>query len=551
MPIGVQNGTTYYSEFKNIRSITNPVIDNDVKMKYKGFFVPNWAPQSITFDNFGYGLQKTISNRGGLFCDDASKLFSLQKGYVSLLLDLPYSIINGVYQILDDSLDSYILFGINIGRSGISQPSIYAAFTDSGIRFEIWSSYGRFFMIDTYTNAVAGISKLEFMWDNNGIDDFDILDFKSTMCIRVNDANIVIGNAPIANDDIGDLSFWCLDTFHGNSNMECIMKNLLIANELPQKIQDEWHSSSSSSSISSSSSSSDGFCLYWDENAYTYPWTDIVVAKSYNYRMVTENSGAGLGSLLDSYDGTTWTVISGSAFKAWTCVALSSDGSTSCAAGLGGNMYFGQTYHTGGSFGVVSGSPSFSGIAMSDDGLTRTAVANPGRIYKWDGPLADDWTAIATSPVNTDKNWLCVSMSSDGSIQAAIEDGTAIYLSTNSGANWSSVGPAGDWKKIEVSYDGSYQIACTSTQIYITDDNWATSTIVGATASYTSVSISSDGQYQSAVTTGGKIHASSDYGATWHELDSNRNWTDISVSGDGQLQVAIVNGGYIYECSLI
>lgn len=258
MPIGIKTGVTYYSDFKDLKSITNPVVDNEVHMKYAGFLSQDWSSKDIDFDYFGYGLKKTKYNRGLLYCDNASKLFSTQKGYVKMVLDLPYPVINGVYSLFKDPsvVNEYILFGVNAANVGISIPGIYAALTDEGIRFEIWSSSSRAYIIDYYSNLSSGNNVFEFIWDSTGIDDFGYKDFLCTMAIKTNGTYIVVGNAPLSYESIDYNSLYILDTPNFMSNLECTIRALTIANDIPQEIHDELNSSSSSSTSSSSSLSS-------------------------------------------------------------------------------------------------------------------------------------------------------------------------------------------------------------------------------------------------------------------------------------------------------
>ncbi len=52
--------------------------------------------------------------------------------------------------------------------------------------------------------------------------------------------------------------------------------------------------------------------------------------------------------------------------------------------------------------------------------------------------------------------------------------------------------------------------------------------------------MSSDGQYQTAVSYGGSLVISSDYGQTWTVKDSTRYWWSVDMSSTGQYQTAVV-----------
>lgn len=253
------SGITYYSELKNHNSITNPIIGSDVFMGFSGHF--DEIDPDIRFDAFGYGLRKTKSNQGLIYCEDSSKLFSSTNGYVGILLNLPEKIENGVYLPLksDNSfVKKYLLWGVNIGDINCYAPAIYAELTKEGIEFSVWTSFGKY----SVTNDISNSDKkqdifLEFIWNSSGILEFNYNDgYIATMCIRVNNEDIVVGNMPIANNNILNLPFCVLDNKSKFFNLNCEIKKLIIGNREQSPVEDAWYSSSSSSSSSSFSSSS-------------------------------------------------------------------------------------------------------------------------------------------------------------------------------------------------------------------------------------------------------------------------------------------------------
>ena len=152
-------GTTYYSDFRDIDSINNPILDNEVKMQYSGYWEKNWLAKDVDFDKFGYGLKRTLNSIGSIYCNDSSKLFSLQAGYVGMVLSLPFPIINGIYSpLINDTTEynEYLLWGVNVGRYETSQPSLYASLTPRGIEFTVWTSLGKNTICDTTTNIEIG-----------------------------------------------------------------------------------------------------------------------------------------------------------------------------------------------------------------------------------------------------------------------------------------------------------------------------------------------------------------------------------------------------------
>lgn len=279
LSIGTKLGTTYYSECQQMASIVNPIIDNGINMRYTGFFCKSWDAYKNNFDAIGYGLKKTRANKGLILCNDASKCFGTNKGYVGMVLSFPYDIKNGVYEpLINDckSINEYLLFGVNVGQIDASYPSISAKMTSKGIEFAVWSIYGKFTIIDNVSNIKANSNNLyEFIWSALKIDDFHLNDFNTSMVIRINNEDISIGNAPIGDMDLSKLNFCVLDTPLNYYNLECTIGKLVLGNEIPEYIENEWLSSSSSEDILISGYLSDYFPAIWiydesEEGEYYY-----------------------------------------------------------------------------------------------------------------------------------------------------------------------------------------------------------------------------------------------------------------------------------------
>ena len=228
----VKEGVTYYNEFIDLNSVNNPLIDNETHMQFNGFFDKDWDEDDFEFLNFGYGLQKKNNNKGSIYCQDASKLFEIDIGYVGMLLYLPYDIENGVYAPLKgsaDELSDNILFGVNVGERDISQPGLYAALTKNGIQFVLWSSSGYHSILDNISNVNKNTNVwFEFFWNRNSV---SLSDSNVKMAIKVNNTLRAIGNPPIAQDSIQDLNFYALNTPFEASNLECTIRKLLIKND--------------------------------------------------------------------------------------------------------------------------------------------------------------------------------------------------------------------------------------------------------------------------------------------------------------------------------
>lgn len=238
------DGITYYSEFEDINAINNPIVDNNTKMQFNGYWEKDWLPSTLEFNEFGYGLKRTLNSRGSIYCTDASRLFSMQSGYVGMTVSLPFPITDGVYLPLKNDSTEFnecLLFGVNVGRYETSQPSLYASLTPRGIEFTVWTSAGKHTICDSTTTIAANTNVFfEFAWDNTAIDDY-----LARTIIRVNNIDIASSNMPINNDSISNLNFYVLNTPFSYNNFECTIRNLKVYDIIPADVTADWWSSSS------------------------------------------------------------------------------------------------------------------------------------------------------------------------------------------------------------------------------------------------------------------------------------------------------------------
>ena len=261
---------TYSCDCTSLDSICNPLAGKGAGMTYKGFFsVDEGLSLGGTPHVLRGGLERTISNRGTFFCQDAEKLFSMSSGGVRMKIILPYDISSGVYEPLQESseaeIEDYVIWAVNMGESYISQPGIYAALTPSGIEFTIWSSAGKYTAVDSFTNYSAGEELLlEFFWDEKHLAE------GGNMSVHSNGTSVVRRNAVIKDDKLSNLydivnefysvpkhaEFVALDSPLGNHGLNCTITWLETHSTPPLKYVKDNNSSSSSSSFSSSSSSS-------------------------------------------------------------------------------------------------------------------------------------------------------------------------------------------------------------------------------------------------------------------------------------------------------
>ena len=203
-------------------------------------------------------------------------------------------------------------------------------------------------------------------------------------------------------------------------------------------------------------------------------------------------------------------------------------------------------------------SQSFVSNAMSMSGEFQTALALNGGIW-----ISSNYSVTWSKYNLDDLSWCSVSMSETGQYQTAVAAGSGIWLTSNYGINWYNILPNSLlWTYVSISASGKYQTAVTNADGLWRSSNYGMSwykydNALTNSLSWTSVSISgwdtdfkSSGVYQTAVTNGGGIWRSVDYGKTWDKIgDVSTNsllWTSISISASGVFQTATAGGGGIW-----
>ena len=241
-----QERAIYASDCISIESVCSPLVGHSIGMHVLGFFnkVTPSTERAYIGDNIHIsrgGLEKTISNGGVISCKDASNLFSMSGGSVSIRICLPdYDIVNGIYGGFGGSksvIEDYVLFGVNLGEHYISQPGIYGALTKRGIEFTIWSSGESNTLIANNINVPAGKDLvLTFSWNGDGMSEFTNPESTSSESVSSDKPNMRIvangavyeKNAIIKNDSLSKLSFWLLDTPYRKSDLHIIVRRIEI-----------------------------------------------------------------------------------------------------------------------------------------------------------------------------------------------------------------------------------------------------------------------------------------------------------------------------------
>lgn len=268
-------------------------------------------------------------------------------------------------------------------------------------------------------------------------------------------------------------------------------------------------------------------------NSSDLNWNSIA-SSSDGTRMIAAVYAGNIYQSINS--GQTWnslTVASLGGSVEWTGVASSSDGTILAAVAYDNGIYLSTN---SGSTWVPeeSGSVIWDGIAESANGSNMIASIYGNDLYA-SANGGRTWTATAFSG-----NWTAVAMSASGSVMYGAAIG-GIYSS----ANWSSVlsGTSGyDWVAIASSADGSRLIAAATNSgggIYISSNGGSSWSSVGLPATnWTSVASSSDGSKLVAVVKGGLVYTSDNWGATWQNNGLTGNWQCVASSSDGSTVAA-------------
>jgi hypothetical protein len=249
----------------------------------------------------------------------------------------------------------------------------------------------------------------------------------------------------------------------------------------------------------------------------------------------------------------------------WTSVASSADGSKLAAVG---NFSIYTSTNSGFSWISNTPSAEWVSVASSADGNKLVAAANTGVIYtstnagsNWLATLAPstNWISVASSADGTK----LVAAAGNGYVVNGITIPGLIYTSTNSGINWTpALAPSTNWQAVASSADGTKLVAVvagmvdggtnsigepygveTDGLIYISTNsgvNWTP--IAGTSFGWNSVASSADGSKLIAASFFGQLYSSTDFGATWVTNGApNKNWTCVASSADGVRLAGIAN----------
>lgn len=137
----------------------------------------------------------------------------------------------------------------------------------------------------------------------------------------------------------------------------------------------------------------------------------------------------------------------------------------------------------------------------------------------------------------TNRYWMDIAGSHDGTKLVAVAYQGQIYTSTDSGATWTARENNRQWTRVASSSDGTKLVAVVDGgQIYTSTDSGVSWTPRESNRMWNGVASSSDGTKLVAVVWEGQIYTSTNGGISWIEgpaYTSNRKWWDVTSNGDG------------------
>jgi len=219
--------------------------------------------------------------------------------------------------------------------------------------------------------------------------------------------------------------------------------------------------------------------------------------------------------------------------SAWLSAAIDSTGTYQLYGINNGYVYYSNNAGTSWSALSGNGLPAVTNVwqtvSINSTGQYMLIGANPGGLYMSTNN-ATSWTAIsggtstAYGMTINSSNWKSTAMNSTGQYMLAATNNANVYLSTNSGSYWSTIG------------------GTSSANVYLP-------TVASA---WNSVAISSTGQFMAITVAGGSFYFSNNYGTSFSinnssPFTSTTNWNALSMSGSGLNVLATFQGSSVYN----
>ena len=151
------------------------------------------------------------------------------------------------------------------------------------------------------------------------------------------------------------------------------------------------------------------------------------------------------------------------------------------------------------------------------------------------------------------RDWSSSIISPEGTVLVATETGGNIWVSSDSGTNWTEQNKIDNgypWQYVSMNFDGTTICACSNNGNLWTSTNsgtdWRDSNI---TDIWKSVAVSSynNGNIMYAVSSTGNFLYSTNYGYSWNTQPNNDNtWSGVTTNANGNISYSSDDGGNIY-----
>ncbi|MEI6551800.1 MAG: MBG domain-containing protein, partial [Actinomycetes bacterium] len=177
----------------------------------------------------------------------------------------------------------------------------------------------------------------------------------------------------------------------------------------------------------------------------------------------------------------------------WESLATSSDGSKWIAGVRDESCVYTSSDYGSTWYGTALGSANY-GVAMSSNGSIKMSANADGKLYRYSG---SSWSALTSSSLPATPGWWRVACDSTCTKMAAVLNGQGkIFVTLDSGANWSSYGTNLTYTDLSMSEDGSILAATSGTDVFISQNSgstWAAQSLTGG-KTWKSVTVSGDGK---------------------------------------------------------
>jgi hypothetical protein len=187
---------------------------------------------------------------------------------------------------------------------------------------------------------------------------------------------------------------------------------------------------------------------------------------------------------------------------------------------------------------------AYASVASSLDGRTLVAAHTGGTLYVSQNS-GTNWTAR-----DSNRSWAELACSADGGVMAATVFNGPIYVSSNYGTNWTATASgSAAWVGLATSADGKVLAAVVQNGALYTSADRGTSFVArsgAGTRNWSSVALSADGARVVAAVNPGQLYTSTDGGANWRTNAFSAAWSAVASSGDGTHLIAAVNGSFLY-----